>query len=672
MHTSATAVAWAIAALGGHVAHTKTCIPRGSPFDVVDPQDWVDPAKMTWEDWKQPPGTNWSDASKKGSERQFNIALIVFDFDDKPFVISQSPNSTIFGNPQPAAANVAREDVPAFYRDLLNKPGDLNRGHTLHEYWMEDSGGVFGADLTSFGPYRLPALSYQYGVDSGMNPGACPQGFRCNIDIRPETQKLWRADVGNATADSYEMVFVLIAGQDESSTWQEFGEMMFDSREDVPDAFGPPPGLDGSVLPNWAATRYVPWTSWASASTFWPNAGSGISIQCESSPLGTYAHELSHLLSITDNYNNPYGIPLRRAFTGPWSMMSRGSFNGPGGPHKRWQIPSLQGGVMGSLHTVRDKAVLGVLRDGQLITVSKEELAETGPVVAEITARVVEGDVLGIRVDMGTDKSPSCNINNDVYCDGGGWTAYTVEVVDRMGSDSFQPDSGVLISKIRDQNRTPFQWVIDANPQDIELVDFVRPNGTEAMATLGDYRQLADALFHAGTRSGSKFEHIDEPNGLHFYILDTKRDEDGVLSYSVGVRAIESTGPAEYGVELAQGNAIGGGKGGRLTPTGEGVWCSFELTNNGTFAADAKIAQNTAAVVSSDIYRLEAQVEGAGWRVEVPNALVAAGFEGGIASVNVAVGATEDAVDEGVVTLKVTSESDESVTATAECRVPKA
>ena len=56
-----------------------------------------------------------------------------------------------------------------------------------------------------------------------------------------------------------------------------------------------------------------------------PNAGGGSSTQAESSGMGVYAHELTHLLSIGDNYNNPYGVPLRRAYTGIWSMMSRSS-----------------------------------------------------------------------------------------------------------------------------------------------------------------------------------------------------------------------------------------------------------------------------------------------------------------------------------------------------------
>jgi M6 family metalloprotease-like protein len=89
-----------------------------------------------------------------------------------------------------------RADVPSFYRDFLNKAQDLNHHHTLHEYWMEDSAGRFGVDLTAFGPYRLPKMSYQYGVDEdpeySFNPGAWYVYFDlpssiCSIDSLHET-----------------------------------------------------------------------------------------------------------------------------------------------------------------------------------------------------------------------------------------------------------------------------------------------------------------------------------------------------------------------------------------------------------------------------------------------------------------------------------------------------
>ena len=95
--------------------------------------------------------------------------------------------------------------------------------------------------------------------------------------------------------------------------------MKFLSKEDVPAEFGPP---GNSSLTNYPNTRYVEWTSWAAASTSWPNAGGGSSTQGESSGMATFAHELSHLLGIGDNYNNPYSDPPRRSYTGPWSMLS--------------------------------------------------------------------------------------------------------------------------------------------------------------------------------------------------------------------------------------------------------------------------------------------------------------------------------------------------------------
>ncbi|TVY86890.1 putative secreted metallopeptidase [Lachnellula willkommii] len=279
-------------------------VPRGGddPFAVLDPQEWANPANMTWADWQAAPGTNWSDPSTTGLTRNFNIALIAVDYTDRPFEITLPAQSTIYGNPQPVAgiSNITRDAVPDFYRDFLNKPGTLHKGHTLHEYWMEDLDGRFGVDLTVYGAYEMPLKSYQYGIDDDMNTGGCPSSDTCNIDIRTDALGTWRAAVGNATADSYELVFILSAGQDESSTWQEFGEMKFQTREDVPDSFGPP---DNGT--NYAKTRYVDWTSWAAASNIWPNAGGGSSTQAESSGMATYAHEFSHLLNIGDNYNNP-------------------------------------------------------------------------------------------------------------------------------------------------------------------------------------------------------------------------------------------------------------------------------------------------------------------------------------------------------------------------------
>ncbi|KAF3919071.1 hypothetical protein ABW21_db0203751 [Orbilia brochopaga] len=623
---------------------------------------------MTWADFRAPPGINWADPRRKGTIRNFNIALITVDYPDLDFVVTQPTHSTIFTNPQPMTIKPARKEVPEYYRDLLNNPGDLNRGHTLHEYWMEDSGGNYGVDLTAFGPYRLPARSYQYGLTSDMNPGECPQGESCDIDIRTDSFAAWRADVGNKTASSFELVFILSAGQDESSTWQEFGEMRFQTREDVPDSFGPP--VKSGNHTNYARTRYVPWTSWASAAANWPNAESGSSTQAESSGMATYAHELSHLLNIGDNYNNPYGSPLRRAFTGPWSMMSRGSFNGPGGPHSRWLIPAVQGGSMGSLHTMRDKRSLRLVSETAIVRLDRNELSKSGLVVVSATARCInppgKDGKMGIHIDMDKDRSPPCDIKTNVLCDGGQYNGYEVEVVDRMGSDSFTPDSGVMISKVKTSDwAQPFQWVIDANPQDIKLVDFHRPNGSIAMITMGDYRQLADALFHAGTRSGSQYEYVDEQNRLHFYIIDKHRDASGVLSYSVAVRSLDGSGSSKRGVTLSPGSVSRGN-----SPTRQGVACVFSLGNTGTYIAGGQHPQNVSMYLQSDVYRLSAQVAGKGWRIEIPNTLATTQF-GASTKISVAVAATLDADTKAIVKLTATSESDSAIKASAECKVRK-
>lgn len=442
--------------------------------------------------------------------------------------------------------------------------------------------------------------------------------------------------------------------------------MLFESRDDVSDAFGPP---DNSSLPNWAQTRYVPWTSWASAASIWPNAGSGSSTQAESSGAGVFAHELSHLIGIGDNYNNPYSEPPRRSYTGPWSMMSRGSFNGPGGPHTRWQIPCLQGSALGSQHTVRDKLELELIdEDARVAVVSRDTLAASGIAVAKLTARaaIPESDdhLSAFRISMDADLSPACNTSLDAFCDGGNYTYYDLEVIQRLGADTFTPASGVMISKSKEAPAPmPFQCTIDAHPEDINWVDFYRPNGTAAMVSIGDYRQLADALFHAGTRSGSEFEHVDEANGLHLYILDMRQDDAGVLHYTVGARSLEGSGTNSFGAELSKGRSSKG------NVMDKGVLCEFELSNTGTYSA-GNASADASRYFGSDIYRLEAEIDGHGWEVAVPNALAAVGF-GESETVGVAVRAdgAGGCAKHGKVKLTATSESDGSVASTAWCKV---
>lgn len=617
----------------------------------IDPQNYELPDTMTWNDYRNIPGTSWADPSRKGSVKNFNGAVVLVDYPNQPFEVTRPKNSSIFGNPT-VAGDVPRERVAKFYQNFLNRPQRLNHGHTLHEYWMEDSGGRYGVDLTAFGAYRMPGKDHEYGLGWPQDGAGCPAGDTCGRDLRKDARAAWVADVGEATAKKFDFVFFLSAGQDESSTWQEFGEMKFDTKEKVPNAWGP----GDPNLPNWVKTRYVEWTSWQAGSTIWPNAEPGSSTQAESSGMAVFAHEFSHILGIGDNYNNPYGVPPRRAYSGPWDMLSRGSFNGPGGPHSRWTIPATSGASMGAQHMLRNKMKLGMVDPAKVLQLSRDALASSGMVVAKVTARSAEpgrGGLAGINLKLGQggDKSPACDTGTDPLCDGGGYDNYTIEVVDRMGTDSFTPDSGVLLAKTKDRDRSPFIWVKDANPQDIDKVDFVLPDGTPKKMTIGDYRQLSDALYHAGTNSGSEYEYVDEANRLHFYVLNLKRDRRGVLSYTVAISSLDGAGPQRRGVRIEPGYA---------SPAGSG-WtkCTMTLRNTGGGGTGHH---------GSDVFRLRAEASGDGWTTWLPNELATA-RAGGRTGVEVWAKPAPGASRHARLRLTGTSESDPSKSGSGTCRL---
>jgi M6 family metalloprotease-like protein len=232
----------------------------------IDKQVVQDQDDMTWDDYKPVPGRNWNDPSLVPSVRNLRIAVVAVDFSDQPFVITQPKHSDPFGNPQ--IDPIAREDVPEFYADFYGKPNAINSGHTVREYWMEQTGGRIGMTFTPYGPYRLPRPLYEYGLNewnqNGLTPqerprgGGCPSGSTCDGNMDRDVDTSWRADAGPDIRQQYDLVLRVYAGYDETTVWQEFGEMKFETPADVPDEWGPP----DPNLPNTVITRYVPWTSW--------------------------------------------------------------------------------------------------------------------------------------------------------------------------------------------------------------------------------------------------------------------------------------------------------------------------------------------------------------------------------------------------------------------------
>ena len=245
-------------------------------------------------------------------------------------------------------------------------------------------------------------------------------------------------------------------------------------------------------------------------------------------------------------------------------------------------------------------------------------------------ARAVDpgpGELAGITVkldgDAPGDKTPPQDYaRNPVSAGDTLYNFYSIEVVQRIGYDSFTPDNGVLISKNVDQEQRgrgfhPFTWVVDAHPEDIRMVDFKRPNGEPVMRTVADYRQLNDALFHAGTNSGSQYEWEDAPNRLHFYVVDVDRDDERhPLLY--GGRAVARWSGATAAWRY------------RTSASGpDGRWLRLHIEESRAPLAPTDAGahpKDVTAFLDSDIYRLSAAASGQGWSADLPNALAAVKF----------------------------------------------
>lgn len=642
--------------------------PAAARPPAIDPQVVRDQDDMTWDDYVPIPGAKWNDPSLVATSKTIRLAVVTADFPDFPFVMTMPKHSDLYGNPQ--VDPVRREEIPQFYADFFSKPQPSNHGHTIQEYWMEQSRGKIGVAVTAFGPYRMTKKQFQYG---GMRPDDMPAGYTNDGSLTREVDELWSADAGADVKTKFDLVLRLFAGYDESGVWQEFGEMKFQTKNDISAAFGNP----DPTKPPFVKSRYVEWTSWNAGSWLWSNSAI---ITGEAS--GAIRHEVSHAaFKIGDNYNNPYVTPYRRVGAGPWDVMDRGSFNGPGGPHKRYYVPKTEGDAMSAGIMLRQKIAFSFVTPDQVLTVNREGLAKSGLVVAKVTARAVDplpgsGALSGIVVRLdGTapqDRTPAEDpVANPLSSGTPNYNFYTMEVVQRIGYDSYEPDNGVLLAKNKDQagavggpnSFNVFNWVIDAHPEDINKVDFKRPDGTPVMRTIADYRQLNDALFHAGANSGSQFEWTDTPNRLHFYVIDVEKDSRGILTYTLGVKALDGAGPQVRGVSLSAPAVVRVAAGGNAT-------ASFSVKNTGTTSALPADAhpKNVSAYAGTDIYRVSVKAEGDGWSASLANELVAVPF-GATAEVPVFIARASTSAAAATITVTATSESDPTKTATTVYRV---
>ncbi|MGH2692238.1 MAG: M6 family metalloprotease domain-containing protein [Actinomycetota bacterium] len=582
--------------------------------DDLDPVSHVLPEHMTWDDYRAVPGFDWTNPAYQ-PPRKVRAALILADFEDQPMVVEELGLT---------------EDPADFYkRMLVTEPSAINHRHTINEYWLEDSFGVVGIDADAFGPYTMPGKLHEYGITSDMNnPGMdCPGGSSCNqgLDNAVITASAQDVTTGIATngGRDYDFRFLLHAGWDESGTWEEFGPMLFANKEDVTDDVdtrtSKPYGNPDPAKNNWAKTRYNrpdgPWTSFFSAQMPWAHATPGVySLQGESDGASVFAHELSHIFGVLDNYGSPFVDNADRDYSGPWDMLSRGTFNGPGGPHNRWHVPAKLGATMGSHHMLRTKVRLGFVSPADVLYTTQRAL-NAGPVIADVLQREqpmtpamrLNGLKYGINVALGRDTGDTaCPRPGKARCDGGGYDNYTVEVVNRVGYDSFTPDHGVLIAKTKNADLLPFLWVVDSHPDDIGAIDYIKPNGEPQPYRFGDYRQLSDALFHVGRKGTNELgkglavngetanSYEDTGNAVKFLVLDKREDAAGVLSYRVAVLSTTPSPALTYGVQISGEEVTVGVEPGKVATY------KVRLTNTGS---------------ATDIFRVAASGQGADTKI---------------------------------------------------------
>ncbi|MCL1974742.1 MAG: hypothetical protein FWG61_01105, partial [Firmicutes bacterium] len=630
----------------------------------LDPQSWKLQRDMAWNEWKPNPYIDWIKDDTVEPARVLRGVLVLVDFPDRSFLVTEEKGSDILGNP--VIGGIAKEDLADFWRDYLTVPSAANNYVTLDAFWKENTYGRQTIELEACGPYTLSRFEFQYGSLGITTVQRFDSIFPRGTAMATEAYNLAKAS-GDIKffADgkpAYDFVFFIHAGYDPSGLWQEVGEMMFLTRNDIAKEFSglakletienelTAPGFDlasaypgfymftkptasaeitnfynsykevffakayaaahaadpaltesafetnvfrpeynvkfaddasyknmvpdilrghllraknaanttsGNTWMQWAATRYVPWTAWFSSMVFWTTEGTvrdaeynytwDVSTQAESDGMATFAHEFGHIRSLPDNYNAPFTLPMTRSYTGPWELMSRGSFGGPGGNHQRYQIPAVMGGSVPPNQILDARMENLFTAEEDLVNVTVNGLIANGPVIADIVARNiptnnsnikygVEG-YRGLKITGFADATPRDNNTLDPNNNTGGnlmdypdaprakidpakWNwgtfrnsprlthdSYTIEVVDRTGFDSFMNDHGVLISKHASarQNYQPNSFIIDAHPGPLGIVDFIRPNGDIAGMTDGDQLQLVAALFHAGVHNNPKY-----------------------------------------------------------------------------------------------------------------------------------------------------------------------
>src|SRR5689334_907726 len=100
------------AGMAALLALTAPAAASAGPPAPVDAQNWTFQDNLTWNDYKPLPGPDYSNPDLQPSIKKWKVALVLTDFPDKGFFISQPAGSTIYGTPTADANSIPRDQVP--------------------------------------------------------------------------------------------------------------------------------------------------------------------------------------------------------------------------------------------------------------------------------------------------------------------------------------------------------------------------------------------------------------------------------------------------------------------------------------------------------------------------------------------------------------------------------
>ena len=289
---------------------------------------------MTWADYRPIPGTNWADNAQTRRRARCVSRSSPSTSTDQPFVDHAAEAL------RPVRQSAGRSGSARRGREVLRRRSGARPARSTTATrststgWSSRAGriGIPKIDAVRAVPDAAQALRVR---PERVQPGraAAPPAITCDGRMEPDADALWAADAG---ADIRKQVRHRAAHLRRLRRDDGVAGVRRDEVRDRATTSRQTGAIRTRRKPRWVTTRYVPWTSWLAGAQQW-----GLSSVRQGESSGTITHEIGHCGASASATTTtiPYVTPYRRVGTGPWDMMDRGSFNGPGGPHRRWVVP---------------------------------------------------------------------------------------------------------------------------------------------------------------------------------------------------------------------------------------------------------------------------------------------------------------------------------------------